>query len=104
MTKQLKRYAYELADKHLRELPDEELVKAAPAHYGEEVSDSHRVFMWSGLVEHYLELDAMELVSKYNRHIRGDEPILKAIAIDKLDPEIQAVIDSIVDLLWNSKQ
>ena len=100
--KLIRQYAMQLADKHLRELPDEVIIRESPSHYGTELTDDHRLFLWNGLVDHYQELDALELVSKYNRHIRGTEPILKAITIDSLEPELQQVIDSIVDALWNS--
>lgn len=103
MQSQLRKYAFLLADKHLRELPTEELIRAAPSHYGTELNDSHRLWMWNGLLDHYLSIDQHELVSKYNKHIRDDEPILKAYSFEQLEPEVQQLVDSIVDLLWNNK-
>lgn len=103
MQSQLRKYAFLLADKHLRELPSEELIRAAPSHYGTELNDDHRLFMWNSLLDHYLSIDQHELVSKYNRHVVGEEPILKAYSFEQLEPEVQQLVDSIVDLLWNSK-
>lgn len=103
MQSQLRRYAFLLADKHLRELPAEELIKAAPSHYGTELNDSHRLWMWNGLLDHYLAMDPHELLAKVNRHLRDGEPILKAYSFEQLEPEVQQLVDSIVDALWNSK-
>lgn len=104
MNSQFRRYSYLLADKHLRELPNEELVKASPSHYGQEVNDNHRLFMWNSLVDYYQSLPANELADKFDRHIRKEEPILKVWSSEELDAEFHSLINSIVETLWNSKE
>lgn len=103
MQSQLRKYAFLLADKHLRELPSEELIKAAPSHYGTELNDSHRLFMWNELLDHYLAMDPYKLLDKVNRHIRDKEPILKSHSFEELEPEIQQLIDTITQAIWNSQ-
>lgn len=104
MNSKFRRLAYQLADKHLRELPEETIIRSTPSHYGPELNDNHRLFMWNGLVDHYLELDESALYSAYTRHIKQNEPIIKAIVSEELEPELQLLVESITQALWNSPE
>jgi hypothetical protein len=100
MDKQRRKYAIQLANKHIGELPDDEIVKASPAHYGEQLNDNHRLFMWNSLVEHYLEADDYSLYSLYNRHVVQEEPIVKFRQWGDLSPEEQELIGTITQAIW----
>jgi len=95
--------AYSLADKHMDELMDEEIVEASPKHYGPVITDDHRNYMWNALVDYYLELEIHELTELYMRHVINREAIIKVHTFGELEPELQAVVDSIVQLLANHK-
>lgn len=99
----IRTYTYQLADKHLRELPDEVIVRNSPAHYGPTLTDDHKLFMWNALVDHYEEQGDVQLVRLYQRHLVDGEPIVKATIFEPLEPELQSVVDQIVDLLWSNK-
>lgn len=96
----IRTYTYQLADKHMRELPDEVIVQNSPAHYGPTLTDDHRLFMWNALVDHYADQGDVQLVRLYQRHVVEGEPIVKATMFEPLEPELQEVVDQIVDLLW----
>lgn len=104
MNSKFRRIAYQLADKHLRELPDEVLVRESPSHYGTELNDNHRLFMWNGLVDHYLDMDEAEIYAAYTRHIKQNEPIIKAIVSQDLEPELQLLVDSIIHAFWDRQE
>lgn len=96
----IRTYTYQLADKHLREVPEEVLIRNSPSHYGNKLTDDHKLFMWNALVDHYESYEDVELVKLYQRHIVDNEPIVKATILEPLEPEIQAIVDNIVELLW----
>jgi hypothetical protein len=75
----MRKCAYLLADRHLSELPTDVIVAASPRHYGPGLSDEHKLFMWNGLVDHYMELPENELWQLYTRHITQSEPIVKPL-------------------------
>ncbi len=104
MESKFRRIAYQLADKHLRELPDEVIVRESPSHYGQELTDNHRLFMWNGLVDHYLAMDEAEIYDAYTRHIKQNEPIVKAIVSQELEPELQLLVDSIIHAFWDRQE
>ena len=104
MESKFRRIAYQLADKHLRELPDEVIVKESPSHYGLELCDEHKLFMWNGLVDHYLDMDEAEIYDAYTRHIKQNEPIIKAIVSQDLEPELQLLVDSIIHAFWDRQE
>jgi len=99
----IRTYAYQLADKHLRELPNEIIVRNSPAHYGTQLTDDHKLFMWNALVDHYADQGDLELVKLYQRHVVENEPIVKSTIFEPLEPEMQEVVDRIVELLWTDK-
>ena len=104
MTNQLRRYAYLLADKHLNELPKEELIRSCPSHYGYQLTDEHKLFMWNGLVEHYEQLEPLSLYEKYKLHVVEGEPILKVIVYSELEPDTQELIEEIITALWKKQE
>jgi hypothetical protein len=57
--------------------------------------------MWNGLVDHYLDMDEAEIYDAYTRHIKQNEPIIKAIVTEDLEPELQLLVDSIVHAFWD---
>ena len=99
-----RRIAYQLADKHLRELPEEVLIREAPSHYGTCLTDNHRLFMWNGLVDHYLAMDEAEIYEAYVRHLKQGEPIIKAVISQDLEPELQLLVDTIIHLFWDRQE
>lgn len=103
MDKQRRRYAIQLASQHISELPREEVIKAAPSHYGTELTDEHRLFVWNGLVEHYLELDDHALYRAYKQHIVEQEPIVKFRQWAEMSPDEQQLVNSIVQAIWEGK-
>lgn len=100
----LRKCAYAMADKHLKELPSDAILAHCPKHYGTEVTDEHKLFLWNGLVDHYQELPDTELYSLYQRHVLANEPIIKALIFEPLEPEMEQLIDEITDLIWNGNR
>lgn len=98
----IRKCAYLLADKHLSEMPDWAIVENCPSHYGATVSDTHRLFLWNGFVDHYLSLDEYSIYRLYKRHVEGKEPIIKYFATKELEPEVKQLLDEIVKALWSS--
>jgi len=60
--------------------------------------------MWNGLVDHYLDMDEAEIYDAYTRHIKQNEPIIKAIVTEDLEPELQLLVDSIVHAFWDRQE
>lgn len=100
----LRKCAYLLADKHVRELPDEALVGNSPQHYGPAVTDDHRTFMWNAMVDHYLELPQGELFQLYTRHVVNKEPIVKCYAYGEVSEELAQLLDTITEAIWGEAE
>lgn len=83
----LNRCAYTLADRHLDELPVDIIIAASPRHYGPDLTDDHKLFMWNGLVDHYASLPEDTLWQLFTRHITHNESIVKP-----LDSEIEEMV------------
>jgi len=60
--------------------------------------------MWNGLVDHYLDMDEAEIYDAYTRHIKQNEPIIKAIVSQDLEPELQLLVDSIIHAFWDRQE
>ena len=99
----VRKMSYLLADKHLRQLPDDVIVTACPEHYGSECTDDHKLFIWNGLVDHYQSLDEAKVYDLYRRHVIEKEPIIKAVLFDTCDEEMQALVSDIVNLIWEGR-
>jgi hypothetical protein len=100
---QVRKYAYLLADKHVSEMPTAVIISQSPKHYGDKLTDDHRLFMWNALVDHYLALDEYTLYKTYKRHVEDKEPIVKSGQYEPLSPELEQLVDSIVQVLWSSQ-
>lgn len=75
----IRKCAFLMADRHLSELPKDTIIAACPRHYGLELTDEHKLFMWNGLVDHYLELPAGDLWQLFDKHITHNESIVKPL-------------------------
>lgn len=104
MESKFRQLAYRLADKHLNELPVELVISRAPSHYGASLTDEHKLFTWNQLVDQYLELDEAQLYQAYLRHIKGGEPIIKAIVSENAEPEIQELVYKLAEELWTKQE
>lgn len=101
MESKLRKCAYALADKHLGELPSEAILANSPSNYGPEVTDDHRMFVWNGLVDHYMELPDTELYGQYLRHVTDGEPIIKALIFGDMSAEMEQLVQDIADAIWD---
>jgi len=100
----LRKCAFILADKHLSELSEGIIIASCPRHYGPDLTDEHKLFMWNGLVDHYLELNEGELWRLFDRHITQKEPIVKLEVWDPLPSDLEDIVSRLVDCIWKTHE